>query len=237
MLARIHDEMRDSLNHLDEVSRAKVICAYVDYQLHGTEPSKDDLLVYTAFKTKQFDLDIVIKDIKASIENWKKWWRKPKNFENSQKPKTNLNQPKPNLSESEQEQEHEHKEKEIDKSISKKERPSVSELVWAYEENEILVSQIWDSQAIRERAEYKQSRKDRAYKTVWWFIQQLSVIVNTIRWWQPRWDVATRFRFAINQAKERERKWIFRTEQTENEYQWWKKTLAFNQNKNEWTFT
>ena len=69
MLARIHDEMRDSLNHLDDVSRAKVICAYVDYQLHGTEPSKDDLLVYTAFKTKQFDLDIVIKDIKASIEN------------------------------------------------------------------------------------------------------------------------------------------------------------------------
>jgi len=226
--------MRDSLSHLDGVSRAKVICAYVDYQLHGVEPSKDDLLVYTAFKTKQFDLDNVISDIKASIENWKKGWRPPKNYDNSQKPKTNLDQPKQNLRESEQEQEQEHKEKEIDKSISKK-IPTVSELVKAYEWDELLVQQIGDSWVVRERAEYKQAKKNRAYKTEGWFIQQLNVIVDKVRHWQPRWDVAKRFMFAINQAREHERKWIFWNDQTETEYQYWKKTLAFNQKQNEWT--
>lgn len=112
MLARIHEEMLDSISHLDEATQNKVVMAYVKYQLYNEEPSKDDVLVYSIFKAKQFDLDGVKNDIKASVENWKKGGRPVKDFENKQKPKHNLKQPNDNLKETEKEKE---KEKEIEK--------------------------------------------------------------------------------------------------------------------------
>jgi len=104
--------------------------------------------------------------------------------------------------------------------------PSVSELVDEYEKNEVLVKKLWDTSLVRERAEYKQSKKDRAYKTTSGFIQQLSVCIETVRFNSPRWDTSTRFRFALNQAMERQWKSMYWTDQTENEYQAWKKTLT-----------
>ena len=101
MLARIHEEMLDSISHLDEATQNKVVMAYVKYQLYNEEPSKDDVLVYSIFKAKQFDLDGVKNDIKASVENWKKGGRPVKDFENKQKPKHNLKQPNDNLKETE----------------------------------------------------------------------------------------------------------------------------------------
>lgn len=98
MLARIYDEMLDSVEHLDRDTKAKVIYAYVDYQITWNLPPKEDTIVYSMLMAKKLDLDATIKDIQASIDNWKKGWRPDKNWNNSQKPKTNLKQPKDNLS-------------------------------------------------------------------------------------------------------------------------------------------
>ena len=113
MLARIHEEMLEWLQHLDEWTQWKVLLAYVKYQIYWTEPSQDDILVYSIFKAKQFDLDSIKGDIVASIENWKKGWRPKKTYKNLNYPKQNLNQPNTNLSETEQEKEQE-KEQEHD---------------------------------------------------------------------------------------------------------------------------
>ena len=103
MLARIHEEMLESVKHLDEQTQGLVLLAYVNYQLYGIEPSKDNVLVYSIFAAKKFDLDSVKKDINASVNNGKKGGRPKKTLKNLKKPKTNLKQPKSNLSETEQE--------------------------------------------------------------------------------------------------------------------------------------
>ena len=115
----------------------------------------------------------------------------------------------------------------------KKSIPSVSELVEAYKNNPLLVEKIWDVDVVRERAEYKQAKKNRAYKTVSWFIQQLVVCVETVRFWMPRGDTAQRLRFALNQTCEREWKSVYWNETIEQEYQSWKRNLALTLNK--WT--
>ena len=104
MLARIHEEMLESVKHLDEQTQGLVLLAYVNYQLYGIEPNKDNVLVYSIFQAKKFDLDNVKKDINASVSNGKKGGRPKKTLKNLNKPKTNLKQPKSNLSETEQEQ-------------------------------------------------------------------------------------------------------------------------------------
>lgn len=104
--------------------------------------------------------------------------------------------------------------------------PSVSELVEAYKNDEILPRKLDDENLVRERAEYKQAKKERAYKTTKWFLQQLNVCIDTVRFGWIRWDTQIRFTFALNQAMEREWKSMYWTEQTEQEYQSWKKTLA-----------
>lgn len=126
MMARIHEEMIDSISHLDEDIQNKIIMAYVKYQLYGTEPNKDDILVYSIFKCKQFDLDAIKSDVKASIENGAKGWRPEKNWENSQKPKHNLKQPKHNLKKPEKEKEKE-KEIEIEKENIIDDKSSINE--------------------------------------------------------------------------------------------------------------
>lgn len=105
--------MVEGLLHLDEDVQNKVIAAYVKYQLYWVEPSHDDILVYSIFKAKKFDLDSIIKDVQASIENGRKGWRTKKTFKNLKEPKGILKEPKRNLSESEKEKEKE-KEKEQD---------------------------------------------------------------------------------------------------------------------------
>ena len=104
--------------------------------------------------------------------------------------------------------------------------PSASELVEAYKQDELLVKKMNDEQVVRERAEYKQSRKDRAYKTVNWFIQQLNVWIDTVRFGWLRWDTSLRFRFAMNQAMENDWKKLYWNEQIEREYQSWRQSLT-----------
>lgn len=171
---------------------------------------------------------------------WKKWGEnKAKNWNNSKI--ANASNSKQEMADSDSVSDSVSLKEEEDKSSSKKDSiPTVADLVWAYESNEILKAQIWDSSVVRKRATYKQKKKNRAYKTIDWFVQQLLVMVNKVRNWQPRWDVKLRLQFAVNQAEENEWKQIVRddnNDKTENEYQYWKKTLAFTQKQNEWTFT
>lgn len=122
MLARIHEEMLDSLKHLDEQTQGLVLLAYVNYQLYGIEPSQDNVLVYSIFQAKKFDLDFVKKDIEASVNNGKKGGRPKKSYENLKKPKRNLNvtqeKPKHNLRETEQEQEQDKEQDKENKNIN-----------------------------------------------------------------------------------------------------------------------
>ena len=117
MLARIHEEMLDSLKHLDEQTQGLVLLAYVNYQLYGIEPSQDNVLVYSIFKAKKFDLDGCRKDVEASVSNWKKGGRPKKTFKNLKEPKGILKdtqeKPNGNLRETEKEIEKD-KEKEIE---------------------------------------------------------------------------------------------------------------------------
>ena len=111
--------------------------------------------------------------------------------------------------------------------------PTPHILLEAYENEKPLVQMIWNSKAVLERAEYKQAKKSRAYKTVSWFIQQLYGKVDTVRFWEVRWDTWTRFEYAVNKTKENEWKDIYRTEKEEREYQFYKKSLYLNKQENE----
>lgn len=126
-------------------------------------------------------------------------------------------------------------EKDTHSSSSKKEwtPPTPPQLLEAYENEKSLVQMIWNSKAVLERAEYKQSKKSRAYKTVSWFIQQLYGKVDTVRFWELRWDTGTRFEYAVNKTKENEWKDIYRTEKEEREYQFYKKSLYLKKQENE----
>lgn len=111
--------------------------------------------------------------------------------------------------------------------------PTPQQLLEAYENEKPLVQMIWNSKAVLERAEYKQTKKTRAYKTVSWFIQQLYGKVDTVRFWEVRWDTWTRFEYAVNKTKENEWKDIYWTEKEEREYQFYKKSLYLNKQENE----
>ena len=98
MLARIHEEMLNSVEHLDPATQGAIMLAYIKYQIKDIEPSDSDPIVYAYFKAKQFDLDSMKMDVKASITNGASGWRPAKTFENSQKPKiTYANLAKPNV--------------------------------------------------------------------------------------------------------------------------------------------
>ena len=114
----------------------------------------------------------------------------------------------------------------------KRDLPSVVELVRAYEWNDLLSRKIKDTEAVRLRAEYKQGKTDRAYKTTTGFIQQLVWAVKKLENGLPRADVWERLKFAVNVASEREWKDIYWTADTENDYQSFKSFQA-----KQWTTT
>ena len=131
MYAVIHDEMLNSLSHLDAVTKSKVVLAYVEYQINWTEPSQDDLLVYSIFKAKQFDLDSTKSRAEVARENWKKWGRPKKDFSDSNLQKTKETQQnltetknKPNETKKNQEKEKE-KEKEKENMEEKENKEKV----------------------------------------------------------------------------------------------------------------
>ena len=134
MYAVIHDEMLNSLSHLDAVTKSKVVLAYVEYQINWTEPSQDDLLVYSIFKAKQFDLDSTKSRAEVARENWKKWGRPRKDLSDSNLQKTKETQQnptetknKPNETQKNQEKEKEkEKEKENMEEKENKEKDSTT---------------------------------------------------------------------------------------------------------------
>ena len=107
------------------------------------------------------------------------------------------------------------------------------ELVEAYKSDPQLPKMMKDTSIVLERAEYKQAKKNRAYKTIKWFIQQMKVNINTVRNNDMRADTDLRFRFAINQSMENEWKWIFRNDKIEEQYQAWRKLYLLEQKQNE----
>ena len=126
------------------------------------------------------------------------------------------------------------KEKEIDKSISKKkEIPTPSELVEAYRNTPQLVEKIKDEWVVRQRAEYKQKKKSKAYKTISWFIQQLVENVTTVSNWEIRYDVWERLRYAQNKAIDWDNLWIRRDERMERWFATWKKFNSLTPKQNE----
>jgi len=238
---RVHREMLESLEHLNEEKQGLVILAYCRYMIYGKEPDPQNELVYSLFKNKQFDLDAIIRDIEVAQENGKGWWRPPKSFktlENSQKPNHNptITQPKPNHNpaKTDLEQEQEHIKKERDKSLSKESEslPTVVQLVEAYRNDERLSKQLPED-SVKRWATYKQAKKSTAYKTIEGFIQQLHVSVNTVCFWSYQLDVWLRFGFALNQTIDNWWKSIVRDEKIESQYKWWKKIYLLEQRQNE----
>lgn len=123
--------------------------------------------------------------------------------------------------------------KDISKDISKEQKISVVDLVEAYKSDKLLPQMLKDVSLVQQRAEYKQAKKNRAYKTIAWFLQQLKVSVSLVRNNEMRWDTDLRFRFAVNQAMENEWKWLVRNDNKEVEYQSRKKLYLLEQKQNE----
>lgn len=87
------------------------------------------------------------------------------------------------------------------KEIKESEKiPTPSELVEAYKNNPQLVAKVKDESVIWLWAKYKQKRKSKAYKTIDWFIQQLIEDITTVSFWEIRYDVWDRLRYAYNKA-------------------------------------
>ena len=224
----------------DPLVRLEYLEAVIRHGL-GDEEIELSPLVKSLMVQTRFTLDRSKEISDSASERWKRWWAPKgnknavKSFENISKQanssKNKLKQAK--TSEVEEEVEEEYKEKEYNKLYSKKKNdlPSPLELVWEYENNDMLRSKIKDSAPVKQRAEYKQRKKDRAYKTPSWFIQQLAVMVKTIENWIPRTDISTRLQFAVNQAEENERKWIVWNDKIEQDY------LSFKKFKSLWKQT
>jgi len=104
MYATVHDEMLSNIEHLDRETQGKIILAYVEYQLYGTIPDPSEVLVYSVFMAKKFDLDAIKNRADASRSNGTLWWAPKGNFNAgktwekvSKQPRGNLEQPAGNL--------------------------------------------------------------------------------------------------------------------------------------------
>jgi len=111
--------------------------------------------------------------------------------------------------------------------------PTPSELVEAYKQNPQLVAKIKDESVVKQRAEYKQSKKSKAYKTVNWFIQQLVENITTVSFGEIRYDVWERLRYAQNKAIDWDNLWIRRDDKMERWFATWKKFNSLAQQQNE----
>lgn len=190
----------------------------IQYGIYGKEPPTDS----SPFMLASFE------QIKKPIDKCRnKSWNAKKNWEivwnqNEIKPKSNDNQ-------IERKEKIKIKNKNILKeNLIKENTPTVNELLEAYRNNDLLRNRIKDEWVVKQWLEYKQAKKDRAYKSEKWFIQQMASIVKTVSFGTIRTDIWWRLGFAVNQSMENEWKWIFRNEWIENQYQWFKKFNELN---------
>ena len=186
MYATIHDEMMKSLEHLDDSVKGKVLLAYVNYQLYGQEPNQDDVLVYSIFKCKQFDLDCMKNRSEIARENWLKWWapvgnkNAVKNFENILKqPKTTQAQPKTTQNNHYKEKE---KEKENKKEIIK-EKPTALD--------DVLI-------------DFKQMRKEIKKPITERWLELLRMKLDKMYPWREDLQI-----MAVNKSIENSWQWVF----------------------------
>ena len=117
------------------------------------------------------------------------------------------------------------KEKKKNTSTASNTIPTVDELVTAYRETPELVRKIKDEDAVRMFAEYKQSTKKTAYKTVGWFIQKLISYIPVISHWEIRYDVGERLKYAVNESRDNWRIKLVRNDEME---QWFQTVKKFN---------
>ena len=216
----------------DSKARLEYLEAVIRHGLGDEEVELSPLVKCLMVQTR-FTLDRSKEISVSASERWKKWWapkwnkNAKKNWEiiSKQPNSSKNNQIKTKTSEEEVEVEEEYKKKDNNKLLSKEKEkiPTSLDLVCAYEENEMLSARIKDTTPIKQRAEYKQRKKERAYKTTSWFIQQLAVMVKTVENGTPRTDVWSRLQFAVNQAEENERKWIVWNDKIEQDYLSFKK--------------
>ena len=199
----------------------KAIMKLQDWEvLENTDPVVD-MLISIMEEEREQDNEHYEEVCKKNRENGSKGWRPKKN--RTVISETEWNPTEPKKADNDNDYDNDNKKKEDNKLSSKEKTPSVSELLKAYEQNELLVWRIQNSQAVREWLEYKQKKKDRAYKSEKAFIQRLAIIVKTLDNWLPRPDIWERLSYAVNIATEKEWKDIYRTEQTELDYQSFKK--------------
>lgn len=222
MYATIHDEMLSNVEHLDKDTQARVIYAYVDYQLHGTIPDSSDTLVYSIFMAKKFDLDAIISRANASRANGMLWWA-PKGNSNagktwekvSKQPSPNLEQPRGNLEQP--------IEREIERKVEIENKNKTNMCNWTLHDTPSF-DEFWDlypnkkdKKKAREKfsklsADKRQlaidgiSRLMKSEQWMRWFIPLPTTYLNGERWEDEVGDSSSSL--AKNQALERERSHI-----------------------------
>ena len=128
MYATIHDEMLESIKHLDEATQGKVMLAYIKYQIYWEEPSNEDVLVYSIFKAKQFDLDSTRTRAEINRENGMKWWRPRKVLWGENRVKTEITENNPTETETKPKETQKNQEKEKEKE--KENKKEIKEKRW-----------------------------------------------------------------------------------------------------------
>jgi acyl-CoA-binding protein len=118
------------------------------------------------------------------------------------------------------------------KLLGEQKIPTPSDLVEAYRNTPTLAQKINNEDVVREFAVYKQSTKRTAYKTIDWFIQKLIAYVNLVSYWEIRYDVWDRLKYAVNEARDNWWIQLVRDEKTEQGYQTVKKFNSMTKKQN-----
>lgn len=184
MYATIHDEMMKSLEHLDDSTKGKVLLAYVNYQLYGIEPSQDDVLVYSIFMCKKFDLDCMRNRSEIARENWLKWGRPRKDFTVENLAKTKKTQAKANETETKAKETQKNQEKE-------KEKENKKEIIKENKLDDVLV-------------EFKKMRKEIKKPITERWLELVRMKLDKMYPWREDLQI-----MAVNKSIENSWQWIF----------------------------
>lgn len=232
----------DQYRFFKDMKSKRLLVAFVEFMFEDIEPTDLKWLEKTVFESMRKRMENSKKIHDGNSKGWSnsRWGWRPENtsweLEWENKSKTSQKQVDMQVKNNEEwSMKYEDiKEKEISKDISKKkEIPTPSELVEAYRNTPQLVEKIKDEWVVRQRAEYKQKKKSKAYKTISWFIQQLVENVTTVSNWEIRYDVWERLRYAQNKAIDWDNLWIRRDERMERWFATWKKFNSLTQKQNE----
>ena len=207
--------------------QAKYYVALMEYWLYGIEPS--DAVIKSLLQWPIYSIQRTEEIRKKQSDGWKKHsWNQYTKWDSKREAQkkpvevcgSNMedNGTKWNKEDIEDIEVIEDNKKEINKE-KKSSTSEVSTLVSVFEQDDKLMRLFGWSDVVKQWLEYKQSKRDRAYKTSKGFIQQMQVIFKDIQHDKPRGDIPKRFEFAVNLAMENQWKWIFRDDKIESKYQ------------------